>query len=103
MNCPIKIEGRYIISISKKASYGKVGIEDISYIAIVYNEYASSYISYDLSSEYQILSSLVWDEDTLEDCKAGIQMTYSRKIEWLMVNGGRRNDWYYRWNQPFVR
>ena len=87
-----EIEGRYIISISKRGCYGKVGIEDISYIAIVYNEYVPSYISYELSSEYQILSSLVWDEDTLEDCKAGIQMTYSREIEWLMVDGEKKND-----------
>lgn len=92
MDCPSRIDERYIISISKKARYGKVGSEDISYIAIVYNEYVPGYVSYDLNSEYQILSSLVWDEDTLEDCKVGIQMTYSREIEWIMVNGGRKND-----------
>lgn len=87
MEYPIKIEGRNIISISKKDCYGKVGIEDISYIAIVYNEYMSSYISYDLSSEYIILSSLVWNEETLEECKAGIKMTYSREIVWLWRKG----------------
>lgn len=92
MDCPRKIDGRDIISISKKGCYGKKGSVDISYIAIVYNKYMSGYISYDLDSKYQILCSLVWCEDTLEDCKTGIQITYSNTIEWTSVNGGTKND-----------
>mgnify|MGYP003300013216 CR=1 FL=1 len=92
MDCPRKIDGRNIISISQKGCYVKKGNEYISYIAIVYNKYVPAYISYDLNSKYQVLCSLVWDEDTLEECKTGIQITYSNTIEWTVVNGGMDND-----------
>lgn len=82
MNYPKKIDGKEIITISKKGHYGKMDNEEICYIAIVYNKYVLSYIYYDLNNEFKVLSSLVWEGDTFEDCKQGLQATYSAIIEW---------------------
>lgn len=82
MSIPTKVEGKDIVVISKKGCYGKAGCEDIVYIAIGYDKQIPAYISYDLNGEFEVLNSLVWDGDTLADCKLGLQTTYSTTIEW---------------------
>lgn len=85
MEYPNEINGKKIISISKKGQYGKFGNTEISYIAIVFDNYVQGYISYDLDNEYNVLGYLYWDDGKFEDCQNGIQITYSTEIEWEMT------------------
>lgn len=84
MSFPKSINGKKVLSFSRKSYYGMFGNVPISYIAIVYDEHIPGYISYECNDKYEILGYTIWYDDSLTECKDGIQITYSKQIEWAV-------------------